>query len=201
MQGLLAPLMLTLVVLMQPTTRASAPSPQQLEQWKNHERQVKEKQERALPWKSALENAFSKESTEVVRFIFLTTYKHHVPDSGMPPKGDEKPAAEAFFKAWKKAKAACAKAGLQPLELAEAIYRFTNSDWAPVSVATGPGLDKVASAKDYEKWATAAIAAGRKARKGGLAPASVWSDQAASYQVQEPKDIAKVGLTPPRPRH
>ena len=75
------------------------------------------------------------------------------------------------------------KAKLNPVELAEAFYRFTNSDWAPVSLAKGPGLDKVATPKDYAAWAKAAIAAGKKARKPGFPDAGYTAQEEIHLNV------------------
>ena len=194
------PLAITLAVLMRQPARGSAPSPDDLENWKAYEVQLQANLEKALPWKTAVEKTFSAESEESIRFIFLSTYKHRLPDSGASKAQDLEKGAKALFKTWKSVKKDCVKAKLNPVELAEAIYRFTNSDWAPVSLAKGPGLDKVATPKDYAAWAKAAIAAGKKARKAGLEPASAWQKQAASYQVSEPGDIAKTSLTAPQPR-
>jgi hypothetical protein len=191
---------ISLVVLMQQPSRASAPSPDDLDNWKVHEDRLQTNLEKAIPWKTALTKVFAAEPESAVQFIFLTTYKHRLPDSGASEPGDFGKHAKALYKTWKSVTKDCAKAKLDPTELAEAIYRFTNSDWAPVSLTKGPGLDKVATPKDYAAWAKAAIAVGKKARKAGLEPASVWQKQAASYQVSEPGDIAKTSLTPVQPR-
>jgi hypothetical protein len=192
---------LFLVIIMSQPARGSAPSPDDLENWKVHEQQVKASLEKAAPWKAALEKAFTGEASEIIGFVFLTTYKHHVSDTGTAKPGEKDSTAMDFFNTWRAVKKKSFKAKLNPIELAEAIYRFTNSDWAPVSLARGPGLDKVATPETYEIWADAAIASGKKALKAGLVPAATWSNQAASYQVREPGDIERTSLTAPRPRH
>jgi|GEM_PF-5084703 len=187
---------------MQLPSRASAPSQEGLDSWETHEQQMRLIQAKALPWKAALDDAFSSydggDSGNIVQFIFLATYKHHIPGytNGKPREKE----AKAFSQAWTKIKAHCEKSDLNPQELAEAIYRFTNSDWAPVSATQGPGLDKVATPKEYQAWANAAITAGVKAKKAGLAPASAWLNQAASYQVHAPKDINKTSPSATQPR-
>lgn len=205
-------LILTLAAIMQLPSRASAPSHEELEAWESREQQMKITQAKALPWKAALEKAFfiaatdtahsgaSSDTEKIVQFIFLTTYKHHIPVSvngNIKPQAKE---AKAFHQAWIKIKAHCEKTELNPLELAEAIYRFTNSDWAPVSGTSGPGLDKVSTPKEYQAWANAAIAAGIKAKQAGQAPSAAWLNQASSYQVRLPKDIAKTSPTAIQPR-
>ena len=122
-------------------------------------------------------------------------------DSGQAAPEGQDAKAKAFAKAWTGIRKSCSRAGLNPQELAEALYRFTNSDWAPVSATRGPGLDQVATPKGLVAWARAAIAAGRTARKAKLDPASVWRNQAESYDAPEPEDLEKVGLTPPPRRH
>jgi phosphoglycolate phosphatase-like HAD superfamily hydrolase len=199
MKHFLIPLAMISVVLMQQPARASAPSPEDLDRWKIHEQQIDELLQKALPWKTEIEKVFSAESKEIVRFIFLTTYKHHVPDSGRGKPSALEPEAKAFLQTWKSASKACVKASVKPVDMADAIYRFTNSDWSSVSVATGPGLDKVAGPKDYQAWVNALIAVAKKAKKKGLDPASVWFNQAGSYQVHEPADLVKVGLNPTPP--
>jgi hypothetical protein len=200
MKSLFIPLAITLAVLMQQPSRASAPSPDEMDNWKVHEDRLQTNLENTIPWKTALIKVFVAEPESAVQFIFLTTYKHRLPDSGASEPEELGKHAKELFKTWKSLKRDCAKAKLDPTELAEAIYRFTNSDWAPVSLTKGPGLDKVATPKDYAAWAKAAIAAGKKAKKAGLEPASVWQKQAASYQVSVPGDIAKTSLTAVQPR-
>lgn len=180
---------------------ASAPSLDVLDSWKEYERKIDERIEKAKPWKETLGKAFPGESEEVVKLFFLTTYKHYLPDSGKLAKAGEGKAAKGFYRVWVKAKAGCAKAGLDPVILATSVYELTNSDWAPVSVARGPGLDRVSTPKEYEKWVVALNTLGKKARRARLDTAEVWRAQSRSYQVSDPKDFAKSGLMPPRVRH
>lgn len=199
---------LTLVILMQENARGSAPSPEDLAQDSVRLSQMEKNQETAAPWKEALAAAFAAETdttlrSEAVRLFFLTTYKHRLAApkaAGSSASVNAKADAKAFYKAWASLKAECAKAGLAPLDLAEAVYRLTNSDWAPVSVAKGPGLDKVKTAREYRAWVTALVPVGHRALQAQLDPKDVWNRQASSYTVREPKDLEKAGLQPPQPR-
>jgi hypothetical protein len=181
-------------VLLQQPARGSAPSPEELDAWQAHEQSVKEAMAKAEPWKAAIAAEFAGEPEKAWNAVFLATYKHRLSDTGEAGAKARNSGAKAMLKAWKTVKAQCAKAKLDPVELAEAIYRFTNSDWAPVGGAKGPGLDKLATAKDYLAWAEAAIAAGKRARKSKIPPAEAWSNAAESYQVREPGDLAKADL-------
>lgn len=212
MSSLSAIATLTLVVLMHSDARGSAPSPEDLALDSLRITQTEKDQLAAAPWRESLAAAFAAESDtalrpEAVRLFFLATYKHRVAarksagPAGVPPSVHQFQAdAKAFYKAWVSLKAGCAKAGLAPLDLAEAVYRFTNSDWAPVGAARGPGLDKVKTSRDYRAWVTALVPVGRKALQAELEPKEVWSRQAASYTVREPRDLEKAGLQPPQPR-
>ena len=203
---------------MQADARGSAPSPGDRARDSLRSERLERNLDRAAPWKGALALAFLAEPDsvlreEAVRLIFLATYKHRlaaVGDSAGPAAAGKaappldsarmRSEAEAFHKTWVRMKSASAKAGLPPLAMAEAIYKFTNSDWAPVGGARGPGLDRVETAKDYRAWVAALIPVGRKALAAGLDPAEVWSRQAASYAVREPKDLKSAPLQPPSPR-
>lgn len=203
---------LTLVVLMHPDARGSAPSPEDLALDSLRITQTEQDQQTAAPWRESLVAAFAAEAdtalrSEAVRLFFLTTYKHRLTRpkaagsaSASLPARHSLDDAKGFYKAWVSLKTSCAKANLPPLDLTEAVYKFTNSDWAPVSVARGPGLDKVKTARDYRTWVTALIPVGRKALQAQLEPKEVWGRQAASYTVREPKDLEKAGLQPPQPR-
>ena len=199
---------LTMAVLMTQPARASRPSLQALAASKGRHAQMEKARLQAAPWRDSLSSAFavisdSAERTEAIRMLFLTTYKHHLPTSIAKPAAkpaDSTATASALATAWATMAVEARAAKLDPLEAAEAVYRFTNSDWAPVSATTGPGLDKVKSAKDYLVWGRAVIATGKKALAAKAVPADVWSRQAASYQVLEPADLPKVGLNPPRVR-
>lgn len=180
---------------------ASAPSPEQLKKWAEVARISNLKKERAAPWKLALAKAFRGESPEAVHQVFLATYKHYIPDSGQAEKSGSVRAAMGFFKVWTGAKKDCAKADLDPVKMANALYKFTNSDWAPVGVALGPGLDRVMTPRDYESWAKAVVTQGKKARKAGLDPVAVWDAQANSLMVRDIKDFDKTGLNPPPVRN
>lgn len=183
------------------TALATAPSPEDLDKWEAYEQARDARLEQAKPWEAALRKALPSEAESTVHFLFLTTYKHQVQDSGQAaPKGQDAK-AKAFARAWAGIRKSCSQARLHPHELAEALYRFTNSDWAPMSVTRGPGLDQVATPKALETWAKAAIEAGRKAQKAKLDPASVWRAQAESYDAPKPEDLKRVGLTPPPRRH
>ncbi len=184
---------LTLAVIMTGPARGSKPSPAQLAQNDSSQAQAERPREQAAPWKDSLAAAFavlpdSAERTEATRLVFLATYKHH----GNALAKD----AAAFAAAWKALSETCRKSGLEPLEMGEAIYRFTNSDWAPVGGTTGPGLDRLKTAKDYKTWGKAVIASGKKAKAAKAIPAETWNKQAASYRVRLPADLAKVGLDP-----
>lgn len=200
---------LSLVVLMQPHARGSAPSPEDLAQDSLRVAQTEQDQQSASPWREALLTAFTAEAdaaarSEAARLFFLTTYKHRLADprtAGASPSTDQaRRDAKSFYKTWESLKAGCAKEGIAPLDLAEAVYKFTNSDWAPVSVAKGPGLDRVKTARQYRAWVTALLPVGRKAIQAKLEPREVWNRQAASYTVREPRDLEKAGLQPPQPR-
>lgn len=204
---------LTLAVLMTQPAWASRPSPRQLAQDQTREARMEKSRAEAAPWRDSLAAAFaglptspalpdSAATAEAVRLVFLTTYKHHGPAGTAKPAGksaaaDSAASAASLAAAWTTLASECRAAKLAPLEMAEAIYRFTNSDWAPVSVATGPGLDKVKTATDYLLWGRAVIATGKKALASNAVPAEVWSRQAASYKVRKPADLAKVGINPP----
>lgn len=198
--------------------RGSAPSPDDLAQDSLRAERLERNLEQAAPWKEALARAFAAETDstlreETVRLIFLTTYKHRLSaeDDSAKAKAPGKAApggdparlrqdAQAFLRVWTRMKTVAAKAGLPPMAMAEAIYCFTNSDWAPSNGARGPGLDRVATAKDYRAWVDALVPVGRKALKAGLDPAEVWIRQAASYAVRVPKDLENAPLQPPPPR-
>jgi hypothetical protein len=203
-------------------SRGSAPSPEELAQDSLRAERMERDLERAAPWKEALVRAFMAEPDtalreEAVRLVFLTTYKHRLPGadtSGADTSGADSSGtaatsrdstrlrkdAQTFHRAWARLKSVSTKAGIPPLAVAEAVYRFTNSDWAPANGARGPGLDRVASAKDYRAWVDALVPVGRKALEAGLDPAVIWGRQAASYTVREPKDLKTAPLQPPQPR-
>ena len=170
------------------------PSEEDLARWDEHVFQREKNIEQAMPWKDALGKALASEAVEIIQFIFLTTYKHHISDAEKGHAISLESEAMDFLKRWKKVKEACKKAELDTSELTEAIYRFTNSDWAQVSAARGPGLDNVATAKEYQAWAMAVIAAGIKAIKAGRVPSSEWHNQARSYLIHEHRDLDKVTL-------
>lgn len=212
---------------MHPEARGSAPSPEELAEDSLAFVRLERNLEQAAPWKEALARAFAAEPDtalreEVVRLIFLTTYKHRIPadtagaadspgaagaagipgaaGTAGPDTAKLRKEAQTFHRAWIRLKKGSAQAGVPPLAVVEAIYRFTNSDWAPVNGARGPGLDKVVTAKDYRTWADALLPAGRKALAAGLDPAEVWNRQAAAYAVREPEDLKSAPLQPPPPR-
>lgn len=200
------------MILMRYDVRGSAPSPEVLAQDSLRITQTEQDQLAADPWRESLAAAFAAEAdtglrSEAVRLFFLTTYKHHLAmpratgsDGASQSAHRTQADAKAFYKTWVSLKTGCAKAGLAPLDLTEAVYKFTNSDWAPVSVARGPGLDKVKTARNYRTWVTALVPVGRRAMQAQLDPKEVWGRQAASYTVREPKDLEKAGLQPPKPR-
>lgn len=186
----------TLALLLPLAALAGPPSPRDLERWAAHEKQRDARLERAAPWKAALDSALTAEADSTRGILFLITYKHHVQDSGKPvPTGLAK-RARAFARTWTAIRKDCGKAKLDPHEMAQAIYRLTNSDWAPVSATRGPGLDKVAAPKDLKTWSDALIRVSYRARKAGMDPASVWSNQASSYDISKPADLEKAKLTP-----
>lgn len=196
-----SPISLACALFLAAASAAAPPSPKDLERWAIHERQRDARLERAEPWKSALAAALPAEADSTRDLLFLITYKHHVRDSGEPAPTGLGRKARAFSKTWNAILRDCTKAGIRSHDLAQAIYRFTNSDWSPVSGSRGPGLDQVAAPSDLQSWARAVLATAAKARKAGMDPAQVWLDQAESYGVSSPADIAKVGLKPAPRRH
>jgi hypothetical protein len=187
----------TLVVLMTGTGRASKPSPGQLAQDSIAQTEREHSKASAAPWQDSLTVACSgfadsNERAEAPRLLFLATYKHF--GSGEQVKAAGK--AAAFAEAWTTLAREGRAAGLDPVSIGEAIYRFTNSDWAPVSATKGPGLDRVKTAKDYLAWGRAVITAGKRALQVHADPSETWQRQAASYKVRKPADLAKVGLHP-----
>jgi hypothetical protein len=183
--------------------RAGPPSPDLIARFNKHRDSLALVREHAAPWKGALAKAFAVEKDSALReqaadFIFLTTYKHYVParKPGKTATTTLARKAAAFHAAWKALADSCGKAKLPSLELTEAIYRLTNSDWAPVSVAAGPGLNNVKTAGDYTAWGLALIDLGKRAQAAGLDPIRVWRAQAAGYKIRESKDLASAELQP-----
>ncbi|MBW8890225.1 MAG: hypothetical protein JF616_20925 [Fibrobacteres bacterium] len=189
---------LTLGVFMSQEARSAPPDPKLIKQFRALQDSLARVREAAGPWKRALERAFAKESDtalgrKAADLIFLSTYKHYP----LPEKADrDLKAARRFYAAWKKLSGECVKAKLSPLELTQAIYQLTNSDWAPVSVTLGPGLDKLSEPADLREWGLALIAFGKRAKAEGMDPAASWDLQAESYLVREPGDLAKANLQP-----
>lgn len=191
-----APLTVTLALLLPAAALAAPPSPRDLERWAAHEKQRDARLERAAPWKAALDTAMPAEADSTREILFLITYKHHVQDSGKPAPAGLAKRARAFAMTWAAIRKDCGKAKVDPHEVAQATYRLTNSDWAPVSAATGPGLDRVATPKDLKTWSDALVRVAKRARKAGMDPAQVWSDQAKSYDISKPADLEKAKLKP-----
>jgi hypothetical protein len=190
---------LAMGVFMSQEARSGPPNPELMKRFEAHQDSLARVREAAGPWKAALEKAFATEadSGKAADLVFLSTYKHYAPP--VKPDRDRK-AARRFHEAWKKLTGECAQAKLRPLELARAIYELTNSDWAPASFATGPGLDKLISPADLCEWGRALIAFGKRAQAAKMDPAAAWHMQAESYRVREPGDLAKAELKPPPAR-
>lgn len=190
---------LAMGVFMPQTARSGPPDPNLMKRFQARQDSLDRIREAAGPWKIALEKAFAAEADtglgkEAAGFIFLSTYKHYQP----PADADrDAKAAREFHETWRQLAGECAKAKLPPLEMTEAIYKLTNSDWAPVSFATGPGLDKLIGPADLRAWGQALIAFGKRARAAKKDPAGAWGLQAKSYRVHSPADLAKADLNPP----
>ncbi|MBW8890226.1 MAG: hypothetical protein JF616_20930 [Fibrobacteres bacterium] len=190
---------LALGVFISQEARSSPPEPKLMKRFQARQDSLARAREAAGPWKAALEKAFATgadtiSGKETANLIFLSTYKHYSP----PGKADrDLESAQRFLAAWKTLAVECTKANQPPLGLSRAIYELTNSDWAPVSFATGPGLDKLAAPADLRVWGLALIAFGKRAQAAKMDPAVAWRIQAKSYRVREPGDLAEAELNPP----
>lgn len=190
---------LAMGVFMSQEARSAPPNPELMKRFEARQDSLARVREAAGPWKAALEKAFATGADtgagkEAANWIFLSTYKHYAP-TGKPDRDLKN--ARRFRDTWKKLAVECAKAKQPPVGLAKAIYEFTNSDWAPVSFASGPGLDKLISPADLRAWGLALIAFGKRAQAAKMDPAVAWHIQTESYRVREPGDLAKAELNPP----
>ena len=118
------------------------PSEEDLARWDEHVFQREKNIEQAMPWKDALGKALASEAVEIIQFIFLTTYKHHISDAEKGHAISLESEAMDFLKRWKKVKEACKKAELDTSELTEAIGasdfrvgRIGDSSWHEIKSA------------------------------------------------------------------
>jgi hypothetical protein len=188
-----------------PAARGDKPSAEILKRWARHRAKIRQRMAAAKPWEKALEAALArqgfKDRKALARWTLLATYKHYRP--ALHRGAALRRWARDLARAWKQLQPRCRRLKLRNVDLAEAIYQLTNSDWEPVSCARGPGLNKVRTGAQYLAWGRALIRVATRARQARLNPVGVWHRIAVSLAFKTVAQLQNVNVrrVPPPPKY
>jgi hypothetical protein len=188
--------------------RARRPSRAMIEANAKKRAKISQKRKQAAPWgralKKALYSLLKKRKVQypklIIEHTFWITYKHYRPAHHTGRR--LKKWALSFRKPWQKLIRGSKKLGVRPLQLARAIYKFTNSDYQPASCVDGQGQNKVRTAKQFLRWGQALLALGRRAKAAGKNPLKVW-DRAVGARIATIASIKRLNVKriPPAPKY